>query len=366
MLGAGPRGGGDQWGGGGGFDRFQQQQQPQQFRRKEGHTTWHSGKPQKDQSFSSSRTENSKLNKNYLPKIKVEGCKPRYFPEEFGGLSSGYLECRLCNKKPMWDGESFVRHLLGNAHNKEVETAIEADVERVKKLREVIAEFYKKSGEGGGSRCGMCDTSVGDIIKHRKQDFHQNMKQFIHPHCEVCDADFEDRTDWYYHRYSAYHLQHLQRGNQNPDYSPTTGNQIDKLIERLTGTGGGKKGGKNSSAEAKKSTAARPKFTKKENGKKVDIVDDDEVMILDDDNNCCSSDGKEKTSLEAMNVIGAEYIKPVNGLFCKLCSHFFMSDEAAILQHCSSSQHVDSVQMIEKQTGIKRKSGADDGPLNKK
>ena len=269
----------------------------------------------------------------------------------------------------MWDGESFVRHLLGNAHNKEVETAIQADVKRVKKLREVIAEFYKKSGEGGGSRCGMCDTSVGDIIKHRKQEFHQNMKQFIHPHCEVCDADFEDRSDWYYHRYSAYHLQHLQRGNQSPDYSPTTGNQIDKLIEGLGErlSGGDKKSGNNSSAGAKKGTAKpKSKFTKKENGKKVDIVDDDEVMILDDDNNCCSSDGKEKTSLEAMNVIGAEYIKPVNGLFCKLCSHFFMSDEAAILQHCSSSQHVDSVQMIEKQTGIKRKSGSDDGPLNKK
>ena len=63
--------------------------------------------------------------------------------------------------------------------------------------------------------------------------------------------------------------------------------------------------------------------------------------------------------LENMDVVGAEFIKPVNGLFCKLCKKFFMADHAEVVQHCRSPQHVESVQMIEKQTGIKRKSATE-------
>ena len=26
------------------------------------------------------------------------------------------------------------------------------------------------------------------------------LTRFIHPHCDYCKADFEDRTDWHYHK----------------------------------------------------------------------------------------------------------------------------------------------------------------------
>ena len=63
--------------------------------------------------------------------------------------------------------------------------------------------------------------------------------------------------------------------------------------------------------------------------------------------------------IDNMSVIGSEYIKPVNGLFCKLCKKFFMNDKSEIVSHCNSLQHKESVELIEKQTGIKRKAAAD-------
>ena len=100
----------------------------------------------------------------------------------------------------MWDGTSFVKHLLGNVHNKNLEEKIEKDMARVAKLRKVISNKINSVKESGNSKCGMCDVKVNDIIKHRKEETHQNLKKFIHPHCEACNADFEDRSEWYYHR----------------------------------------------------------------------------------------------------------------------------------------------------------------------
>ena len=95
----------------------------------------------------------------------------------------------------MWDGQSFVKHLLGNVHNQAMEKLIEEDVLRVARLRKVITNQIRNGDGTGDSKCGMCDVKVKDIMKHRRDEGHKNLKQFIHPHCEPCSADFEDRSE---------------------------------------------------------------------------------------------------------------------------------------------------------------------------
>jgi len=317
-----------------GFNRgpvgFRNQQQQQNFQQKGGHQTWQTG-------VQSKQTNNSKNNKNYLPKIKEEGCKPHYYPDEFNYLAVAgkYLQCTMCNKNPMWDGESFVKHLLGNVHNTKLEELIEKDIARVAKLRKAIGNKIDSVNETGNSKCGMCDVKVDDIIKHRKDEAHQNLKKFIHPFCEACNADFEDRSEWYYHRYSALHLSNLDKNNFDSNYSPITSKEIDDLLSKL---------------DKRKETSCKPDV------KKDSVDKDDDVICLMDNENNKKAD---KNDVDSLDVIGREFIKPVNGLFCKLCKKFFMSEKSEILAHCSSSQHVESVQQIENQTGIKRKAASE-------
>ena len=262
----------------------------------------------------------------------------------------------------MWDGGSFVRHLLGNSHNQALEKLIEADVVKVGKLREAIAEKIKKEKATGNSKCGMCDVRVKDIIQHRKDEVHGKLRKFIHPHCEACDADFEDRSDWYYHKYSAHHLHGLQNTNKHLNYSPMSSKDIDNIITKLEKQIGKKlvspEKNKSNSVPVQRSDKEKSSSEKKKESQKCLVVEDDEIVIMEEKKPVPSGPVSEE-DLENMDVAGAQFIKPVNGLFCKLCKKFFMADHAEVVQHCRSPQHVESVQKIEKQTGIKRKSAAE-------
>ena len=289
----------------------------------------HHNRPQK-------QTVRSIDTKNYLPKIKEDGQKPHYYPQDYVDVPGKYLQCSLCKKDPMWDGESFKRHLLGNTHNQKVEEMIEEDVKRVAKLREVITLFYK-TGEGlGDKKCGLCEVKVKDIIKHRSSHSHKQLKLFIHPHCQPCGADFEDRVDWYYHQFSGYHLQNLDACAVDVDYTPISTRDIDKVIEML-----GKKAGFKQEKEVKDLAQEH-------------VDEDGDVIIVDEENNATKNNDDEEES-----IVGTEYIKPVHGMFCKLCEKF-LNDKSEIVDHCRTSQHIDSVQIIEKATGgVKRKSASE-------
>ena len=54
--------------------------------------------------------------KNYRPKIKVEGMPPNYFNGDFEHLNPNHFSCDSCDKRNMWDAESFVKHLRGQKH----------------------------------------------------------------------------------------------------------------------------------------------------------------------------------------------------------------------------------------------------------
>merc|ERR1719341_2939847 len=148
--------------------------------------------------------------KNYRPKIKVEGMPPNYFNGDFEHLNSKHFSCINCDKRNMWDAESFVKHLRGQKHVNKIEELIKEDQAAVAALR---AQMKVKAGKvtGPSKKCAMCDIEVAgkgtdSMNSHRRTTEHQTLKRFIHPHCDYCRADFEDRTDWHYHRLSAEHL----------------------------------------------------------------------------------------------------------------------------------------------------------------
>ena len=154
----------------------------------------------------------------------------------------------------------------------------------------------------------------------------------------------EDRVDWYYHKFSAYHLSSLDMCGASVNYTPISSSDIDAVIEKMENRVGGKK---------RKMDDNKVKVEEKAD---VKMDADDDVIIMDDENHATAA--AEEDDIVG-DVVGAEYIKPVKGLFCKLCKKFFPSDKSEVEAHCSSSQHMDSVSLIEKQTGIKRKPAAE-------
>ena len=326
--------------------RMSQQMQQRHPQMSTGQKVWFPGNGN-DLKFVDKSDNNSKNNKNYLPKIKEEGSKPHYYPKEYESVPGKFLQCHLCGKDPMWDGGSFVRHLLGNSHNHALEKLIQSDVERVGKLRKAISEKIKKEMGFGKSKCGMCDVRVKDITQHRRDEAHGKLREFIHPHCEACDADFEDRSDWYYHKYSAHHLHCLQSTNKSLNYSPFSSKDIENITTKI------EKHIHKKQTLLEKNTDPKP-------------CTDDEIVIMEEKIKTVPSGPVNQEDLESMDFVGARFIKPVNGLFCKLCKKFFMSEYSEVMQHCSSLQHVESVQMIENQTGIKRKSAAESFDSSKK
>merc|ERR1712002_1276834 len=76
------------------------------------------------------------------------------------------------------------------------------------------------------------------MIEHRKTDVHQMLKKFVHPHCYICDADFELRSEWTYHKFTAEHLTNwaynggkvMAKGDKH-----TSIKELRKLIEDLDG-----------------------------------------------------------------------------------------------------------------------------------
>ena len=281
------------------------------------------------------RTQSSaKSLKNYLPKIKEDGCPLKYFEPNYNMLDRDYLCCYLCDKK-MWDSRSYVNHIKGLAHNRAVEGRIKGDVELVAAVREELKARNSKSAANTGQKCGMCELEVKDILKHRKSDSHQQLRRFIHPHCGVCRADFEDRGDWYYHQFSGPHLAALQEVGEQVQYDPLPSSEVDTLLSKLLG----------------KAT----NITKNKNKRK--FVDDEEVMIVEESG--CRGDGKKDLDKE-MELIGPHYVKPVEALYCKLCKQFFLSSKKEMKSHCEGEHHQERVADFEGKSieNIKRKSAA--------
>lgn len=276
-------------------------------------------------------TEKSK--KNYWPKIKPEMGPPNYQEHEYEYLVKEMLNCKICDKK-MWNSLSFTKHVRGKAHEELLEKLVAVDTERVAKVRKLVAKL--ESGGKNGQKCNMCDTKVGDIAEHRGANYHQELKKFIHPSCSLCEADFEDRKDLFYHLYCGEHLANVQSDGGKTKVGMEALN-MDKLIKQLEARGKGQKRRGNDNTE-------KNKMFKKLKGSHVE---DDEVVIVEDDvengstsNKPALTIGKGKVGqVVDSSLPGAEYVKSVEGYFCSLCKKFFTQGGNAVAEHCNSITH---------------------------
>jgi len=285
--------------------------------------------------------------KNYRLKIKVEGMPPNYFNGDFEHLNPKHFSCDSCDKRNMWDAESFVKHLRGQKHVNKVEELIAEDQAAAAALR---AQMKVKAGKvsGPSKKCAMCDIEVAgrgadSMNTHRRTVEHQTLKRFIHPHCDFCKADFEDRTDWHYHRLSAEHLTNSE--HRKGKDGVVTSKELREICVKLGGD-------KNSLFKSLKEDG-----TAKEDRKKKK---DPEVMIIKESKKTPEIEGVDAVlkdvDLNNDEIPGAEFVKPVQGFFCQLCKKFFAPGKDVVKTHCSSLQHTANMK-----TGGKRGSGSQNG-----
>jgi len=317
----------------------------------------------------SSKGQTEKSRKNYRPKIKEEGSPPNYAIEDFEHIHSKYFWCGLCDKK-MWNSLSYVNHIKGNAHNKAVEDEIANEASKAAEARKLIAELIKNSTgkplSGRAGICHMCGVRVkGDMLKHRKEDYHQKFKMFIHPHCNVCDADFEDRSEWHYHKFGAEHLNNIEGSRYGLSYDPMGFKDLEKVFKDLETRIGicnkdGLKKENNAAAPVQAQKTVKNQSKKLTKERDTDSYRDDEDIIIVDEVNVTEKDLE--PIMQNAEILGAEFIKPVNGLFCKLCKKFFGLGDESLRSHCKTQQHLQKYReesSQESKQGTKRSKAAE-------
>merc|ERR1719283_583747 len=94
------------------------------------------------------------------------------------------LNCDLCKKKNLWDGESYISHIMGRTHNEKVETLVKDETDLVASVREQLQSKATKI-TGDFSKCKMCKTKYKGSdeeahMTHKKSAAHRTMKRFIH------------------------------------------------------------------------------------------------------------------------------------------------------------------------------------------
>jgi len=262
---------------------------------------------------------NAKSQKNYRMKIKESGEPPKYSISEFDHVNSKLFSCDLCGKN-MWNSVSFVNHIKGNAHNRQIESLLseeEEKVEEVKKLIKLkIEEDSKDRGKGRGRKCNMCDVFVNDdLLVHRRTDYHKKLKNFIHPHCSICDADFEIRSEWHYHRFSAEHLTNISHSKESLTYSPIEIKQLNALLRQLE-----------KKCSRKEDVGISKLASKRKNEEDIIIVGEGESTAVSKD--------------KKVEVVGSEFVTPKNAMFCQLCKKFLDNETTLVEEHCQSELHL--------------------------
>merc|ERR1719228_2886609 len=76
--------------------------------------------------------------RNFLPRIKEEGLPPNYNLRDYQFMEPHMLNCDLCNKKNLWDGESYISHILGRTHTEKIEALVKEETELVAAVRETL------------------------------------------------------------------------------------------------------------------------------------------------------------------------------------------------------------------------------------
>merc|ERR1719394_2434194 len=155
------------------------------------------------------------MGRNFLPRIKEEGLPPNYNLRDYQFMEPHMLNCDLCKKKNLWDGESYISHIMGRTHNEKVETLVKDETDLVASVREQLQSKATKI-TGDFSKCKMCKTKY----KGSDEEAHMTHKKIC------CSSNYEE-----IHPSQMYDLQRQLRNEERLDLSSILRNPSPKCSD---------------------------------------------------------------------------------------------------------------------------------------
>jgi len=287
--------------------------------------------------------------------------------EPYPGVPSALLKCDVCDTVA-WNGESFSNHVNGRFHAKLLQMLKEQDQQMVEVLRRRVKrdevakraqldKVYKKNSAAKHPTvsCNMCECEevVGPINFHRKSDYHQALRRFLHPKCAVCNEEFHDRQEWDVHRFAEKHIVNLHKAG----ITEVKGDNFETLLQSfIKKTARGKKG----EGGAEPAAAANAAANEEDGAGGASSLNDIPKAQKEKEEKALNEDKIMRFNVPSKNKnvpLGHSLVKPVNGFFCCVCKKFFASK---LSEHCKTSQHYDKfVETVEaKKQRVKQKRKA--------
>jgi len=284
----------------------------------------------------------------------------------YSGIPPSLFYCHVC-KKHMWDDNSFQNHLKGRTHQLMMDKLEESYKIRVELMRheqkvaeqqrEIEMERMKRQGKKVNMSireyCTMCDLHFfGNLIVHRKNDRHQQLKNFLHPRCLPCGKEFPTRVEWDHHKLTPLHLKKTAEARK----SRKAGSDDEFGIEELISGEGGSFGDDFSKREIKVRTREEEEDEIKEADKMNEVdkgTDKNERGDGAQKNEGAEKDGEGKEEGESTVIgslrfrvpkynpdvaVGLSLLKKMNGQICRACHRFFINVEDA-KTHCRTLMH---------------------------
>ncbi|XP_021926329.1 zinc finger protein on ecdysone puffs isoform X2 [Zootermopsis nevadensis] len=280
----------------------------------------------------------------------------------YSGIPPSLFYCHVC-KKHMWDENSFQNHLKGRTHQLMMDKLEESYKIRVELMRheqkvaeqqrEIEMERMKRQGKKVNMNireyCTMCDLHFfGNLIVHRKNDRHQQLKNFLHPRCLPCGKEFPTRVEWDHHKLTPLHLKKTAEARKNRKSGSDDEFGIEELI-----SGGGGFGDDFSKREIKVRTREEEEDEIKEADKVNETVLGKEKSGGPEKDEGVNKDAEGKDEGEATVIgnlrlrvpkynpevaVGLSLLKKMTGQTCRACHRFFINVEDA-KTHCRTLMH---------------------------
>ncbi|KAL7052530.1 hypothetical protein ACKWTF_004891 [Chironomus riparius] len=148
--------------------------------------------------------------------------EPKRKNSPYSDVPNDMFYCHLCAKH-MWDSTSFENHLKGRTHQMMKEGVEESyhlkanmlrqEAKIAEQLKSIEIDRLKRLGKQIRAAnqvreyCAMCDLSFyGHLSTHRKTNGHLDLKKFLHPKCDDCNAEFHNRAEYDDHLLSPQHM----------------------------------------------------------------------------------------------------------------------------------------------------------------
>ncbi|PNF28827.1 hypothetical protein B7P43_G04423 [Cryptotermes secundus] len=281
----------------------------------------------------------------------------------YSGIPPALFYCHVC-KKHMWDDISFQNHLKGRTHQLMMDKLEESYKIRVELMRheqkvaeqqrEIEMERMKRQGKKVNMSireyCTMCDLHFfGNLIVHRKNDRHQQLKNFLHPRCLPCGKEFPTRVEWDHHKLTPLHL----RKTAEVRKSRKSGSDDDFGIEELISGEGGGFGDDFSKREIKVRTQEEEEDEIKEADKRNETDKGSDKNDGPEKGEGAEKDAEGKDEGESTIIgklrfrvpkynpdvaVGLSLLKKMTGQICRTCHRFFINVEDA-KTHCRTLTH---------------------------